>query len=105
MVKTIEVSARFQPNCCSSGATNTLHAYSAPSARFIESPPITRHQRFSPVVCIPLWYVRPTIARGQFSRGLQQLAAAQELERLNRRASRSRCIPVRHHVNRNVRLL
>src|ERR1035437_11148734 len=48
MVNTLEVSARFQPNSFSSGATNTLQAYSEPSARFMESPPTTRHQRLMP---------------------------------------------------------
>src|SRR5882724_2489850 len=45
MVNTIDVSARFHPNLDSSGATNTLHPYSVPSARFIDRPPTTRHQR------------------------------------------------------------
>src|SRR6266852_8706022 len=48
MVNTLEVCARFHPNCFSSGATNTLHAYSDPSARFIESPPTTLHHRLRP---------------------------------------------------------
>src|SRR5512140_1301675 len=43
--KTLDVSARFQPNSFSSGATNTLHAYREPSARFISNPPTTRHHR------------------------------------------------------------
>src|SRR5260370_22768395 len=42
---TEEVAARFHPNSFSSGATNTLHAYSEPSSRFMESPPPTRHHR------------------------------------------------------------
>ena len=46
IVNAIEVSDRFQPNCASSsGATKTLHAYSEPSARFIERPPAIRHHR------------------------------------------------------------
>src|SRR6266849_6012389 len=45
MVNTLEVSTRFQPNSFSNGATNTLQAYSVPRARFIDSPPTTRHQR------------------------------------------------------------
>src|SRR5208282_5992789 len=46
MMNTLEVSARFQWNSFSSGATNTLQAYSEPSARFMETPPTTCHQRF-----------------------------------------------------------
>src|SRR5208282_1781112 len=45
MVNTIEVSARFHLNSFSNGATNTLQAYSEPSARFMDTPPTTRHQR------------------------------------------------------------
>src|ERR1039457_2597122 len=52
MVNAMEVCARFHPNCFSSGATNTLHAYRGPRARFIESPPTTRHQRLMPGCCI-----------------------------------------------------
>src|ERR1035441_2276022 len=52
MVNAMEVCARFHPNCFSSGATNTLHAYRVPRARFIESPPTTRHQRLMPGCCI-----------------------------------------------------
>ena len=48
MVKTMEVSARFHPNCFSSGATKTLQAYRVPRARFINNPPTTRHQRLMP---------------------------------------------------------
>src|SRR5437867_3190940 len=40
-----EISARFHPNSFSSGATNTLKPYRAPRARFMASPPTTRHQR------------------------------------------------------------
>ena len=50
MVNTIEVSARFHLNSFSNGATNTLQAYSEPSARFMETPPTTRHQRLIPRV-------------------------------------------------------
>ncbi len=46
MMNTLEVSARFQWNSFSSGATNTLQAYSEPSARFMDTPPTTCHQRF-----------------------------------------------------------
>src|SRR5208283_2396093 len=35
-----------------SSGTNKLQAYSVPRARFIESPPTTRHQRFNPVLPI-----------------------------------------------------
>src|SRR5712691_5531147 len=45
IVKIMAVSARFQPKSFSSGATNTLHAYAEPRARFMESPPTTRHHR------------------------------------------------------------
>src|ERR1035437_7594815 len=48
MVNTLEVSALFQPNSFSSGATNTLQAYSVPRARFMDIPPTTRHQRLMP---------------------------------------------------------
>ena len=41
----LDVSARFQPNSFSRGATKTLQAYSEPRARFIKSPPTTRHHR------------------------------------------------------------
>jgi hypothetical protein len=41
-----EVWVRFQPNSFSRGATKTLHAYSDPSARFIETPPTTTRHRF-----------------------------------------------------------
>src|SRR6185295_14619744 len=41
-----DVWARFQPNSLSSGATKTLHAYSDPSARFINTPPATTRHRF-----------------------------------------------------------
>src|SRR5437764_2955965 len=41
-----DVWVRFQPNSRSSGARNTLHAYSDPSARFISTPPSTTRQRF-----------------------------------------------------------
>src|SRR5579864_74464 len=48
IVNTMEVSARFQPNCFSSGATKTLQAYRVPSAKFMETPPNTRHHRLIP---------------------------------------------------------
>src|SRR5581483_7380895 len=51
----MEVSARFHPNRLSRGATKTLRPYSGPNARFIESPPATRHHRLIPrsaVECI-----------------------------------------------------
>jgi hypothetical protein len=44
-VNTWDVSARFQPNSFSRGATKTLQAYSEPRARFIKTPPTTRHHR------------------------------------------------------------
>src|SRR5271157_3996421 len=50
MVNTIEVSARFHLNSFSNGATNTLQAYSEPSAKFMDTPPTTRHQRLMPRV-------------------------------------------------------
>src|SRR5436190_4964918 len=57
IVNTIDVSACFHPKRLSSGATNTLHPYSVPSARFIDSPPATRHQRLIPPFdCIRLIY-------------------------------------------------
>src|SRR5207237_88215 len=46
IVNTHDVCARFQPNSFSSGSTNTLHAYSDPSARFIKTPPTTTRHRF-----------------------------------------------------------
>src|ERR1700757_3055211 len=52
MVSTFEVCARFQPNCFSNGATNMLQAYNVPRARFIDMPPITRHQR---LMDVPDW--------------------------------------------------
>ena len=52
MVNTIDVSARFQWNSFSSGATKTLHAYNDPKARFIDMPPTTRHQR---LMDVPDW--------------------------------------------------
>src|SRR6059036_904256 len=46
IVYTHDVSARVQPNSFSSGSTNTLQAYSDPSARFIDTPPATGSHRF-----------------------------------------------------------
>ena len=46
IVNVQEVSARLQPNSCSSGSTNTLQAYSDPSARFMLTPPTTGSHRF-----------------------------------------------------------
>src|SRR5436189_236749 len=46
MVYTHDVWLRVHPNSFSSGSTNTLHAYSEPSARFIETPPTTTRHRF-----------------------------------------------------------
>src|SRR5208282_1479743 len=48
IMNTLEVSARFQWNSFSNGATKTLQAYSEPSARFMDTPPTTRHQRLIP---------------------------------------------------------
>src|SRR5438034_1039400 len=45
-VKTHDVCARVQPNSFSSGSTNTLQAYSDPSARFMDTPPTTGSHRF-----------------------------------------------------------
>src|SRR5208283_3916821 len=50
IMNTLEVSARFQWNSFSNGATKTLQAYSEPSARFMDTPPTTRHQRLMPAV-------------------------------------------------------
>src|SRR4051812_33244781 len=52
IVKTMEVSARPQPNRASSGATKMLQAYSVPSATFIERPPASRHHRLISCFCI-----------------------------------------------------
>src|SRR5438309_9473096 len=46
IVKVCDVCVRVQPNSFSSGATNTLQAYSVPSARFMRTPRITGCQRF-----------------------------------------------------------
>src|SRR3972149_29643 len=43
-----ETSARVHPNSFWIGKTKILHAYTAPRARFIESPPTMRHHRFNP---------------------------------------------------------
>src|SRR5262245_43913677 len=46
IVKVQDVCARVQPNSRSSGSTKTLHAYSVPSARFMQTPPTTGSHRF-----------------------------------------------------------
>src|SRR5687767_4747430 len=45
IVYTHDVSARRQPNSCSSGSTKTLQAYNEPRARFISTPPKTGSHR------------------------------------------------------------
>src|SRR6266496_3552862 len=44
-VNVVEVWERVQWNSFSSGATNTLQPYKVPRAMFMDSPPMTRHQR------------------------------------------------------------
>ncbi len=46
MVYTQDVCALFHPNSFSSGSTNTLQAYSEPSARLSEMPPMIGSHRF-----------------------------------------------------------
>src|SRR5918993_5779803 len=70
IVNVHDVCARVHPNSCSSGSTNTLHAYRVPSARFMHTPPTTGSQRFM-----------VTLLRGDTSHGalLLDRAAASRL--------------------------
>jgi hypothetical protein len=60
MVKIHEVSARFQWNSFSRGATKMLQAYNEPNDRFINSAPTTRHHRLiKPSALIPSSFANP----------------------------------------------
>ena len=61
MVKTHDVCVRVHPNSFSSGSTKMLHAYSAPSGRFMSSAPATRHHRLTvfPSAIAPVSIVAP----------------------------------------------